>query len=59
MLHSLGKERVIAIPLPNVIEWDQEQIGVLQLFEHHLTIAPAGDRITERTGQGFEKGRLE
>src|SRR5947209_2859476 len=59
MLHGLGKKRVIAIPLSSVIERNQKQVSSFQLFEHALTIVPAGDRIAEGTRQAVEKGRLQ
>ena len=57
VLHGLGKERVIAIPLPGTVERDQKQVGAFQVFEEHLTVIPARHRMTERTGQAAEDTR--
>src|SRR5215471_13027060 len=59
VLHGLGEQRVIAIPLCSVIEWNQEQVSTFQLFEHVLTVVSASDRVTERTRQAVEKNRLQ
>src|SRR2546429_9221629 len=54
LLHGLGEEWVIAIPLPGAIERLQKQISILHRFEELLTIVSPGDGITERTGQTTE-----
>ena len=59
LLHGLGEEWVIAIPLPGAIERLQKQISILHRFEELLTIVSPGDGITERTGQTTEHACLE
>src|SRR6266536_3065353 len=58
-LHSLGEERVIAIPLPKAIERLQKQISVLHCFEELLTLVLPKHGITERSGQTIEYACLE
>src|SRR6188508_2829654 len=53
---DIAKEMVIAVPLPPVIEGDQEEVGSLQDFEDGLAVALAGDGIAERRSQAVEDG---
>src|SRR5436189_5475203 len=57
--HGLSEERMIAIPLPGVIERLQEETRVLHCFEQVLATVTLGDDVTERTGQATEHTRLE
>src|SRR5215472_6937974 len=59
VLHGLGEQRVIAVPLCCVIKWYQEQVSTFQLFEHVFTVVSTSDRVTERTRQAIEKCRLQ
>jgi hypothetical protein len=33
---QLGKQRVVAIPVPAVVEWDDEQVGAVEIFQDGL-----------------------
>ena len=47
LLHGLGEEWVIAIPLPGAIERLQKQISILHRFEELFTLGAPGDGVTE------------
>ena len=46
---KFGKEMMVAIPMALVVQRDEEQVALLQLLEHFLTIGAFSDRIAERS----------
>jgi hypothetical protein len=36
MAQRFGKELVIAIPAPLIVQWNEEEIGLLYLLQHRL-----------------------
>src|SRR5438067_12992187 len=44
----LGEEVVVAVPGALIVERQQEEISLLELFQHALAVALAGDNLTER-----------
>jgi hypothetical protein len=51
-----GEEVVVAVPLPLVIEWDDEQVVALQGREHRAAAVQPGDGVAQRPGQPVEEG---
>ncbi len=56
---DVGEEMVIAIPLPGVIEGDDEQVAALQEAQPVLCIVAAGDGIAQRSAQPVEDAGLQ
>lgn len=48
---SVREQMVVAVPLPLVVERDEEHVVPVQLFEHLMPVRPSGERIAERTGE--------
>src|SRR6266511_1470833 len=73
LVHDLGKQMMIAIPAPLVVEHHQEHVGVFQLLQQRLAIGAlragrwdmclrcgAEDNcVAERAAQAVEDGCLE
>src|SRR6266508_2941800 len=59
MLHRFGKQRMITIPLPGLIERHNEKISALQIFKYRRAVIPAGEGIAERRSQAAERAGLE
>src|SRR5919199_2964866 len=63
MAQRFGEELVIAIPPPLVVQWNEEEIGLLHLFQHRLAAGLsallAHDRLTECSLESFKDGGLE
>jgi hypothetical protein len=53
---ELGEEVVVAVPVPLVVERDDEEVIPLQSLQHLLALIAAGDRIAECTSQVFGDG---
>ena len=56
---EVGKQVVVAIPAPIVVQRDDEEVVPLQFLQHLLTIRATGERIAQRTTQVTEDGGLE
>src|SRR6266508_2729884 len=74
LVHDLGKQMMIAIPAPLVVEHHQEHIGVFQLLQQRLAIGAAraawcwdmclqrvaeDNSVAERAAHAVEDGCLE
>jgi hypothetical protein len=53
------EERVVAEPLPAVVEATDEQRAPVEVVEHLLAVVPPGDGIAQRRGQAPEDRRLQ
>src|SRR5215217_9347736 len=53
---EVGEEVMVAVPVPLVVERDDEEVLPLQSLQHLLAIIAAGDRIAEGSGQVFGDG---
>src|SRR5258708_14550402 len=51
MVQRLGKESMIAIPLPLTIQGHDKEIGLLKPLQHLLAVRLLNDGITERATQ--------
>src|SRR5215469_8039472 len=54
-----GKQMVIAIPMPLVVQRNQKEIGPLQDREDRVAFLLVSDGVTERTTQPVEDGGLK
>src|SRR2546428_2638662 len=54
-MQDFGKQAVVAIPLPFVVEGDQEQVSLIEEIELCLAVAVSTDSITEGGAEPFEK----
>ena len=59
LAQDVGKEMMIAIPAPLLVQGHKEQVGCLECFEYLLALRSLGDRIAQRAGQPVEDGRLQ
>ena len=50
----VGEQVVVAVPLPPVVQGDDEQVGALQRHEHLAAVVAAGDGVTQRPGEPVE-----
>jgi hypothetical protein len=55
----LGKQGVVAIPLPLVIEWNEKQVGMLQVLQQHLAIVPFSHGIAQWPTQAVQDAGLQ
>ncbi len=55
----LGKQVVVAIPLPPVIERDEEQIGPLHILQQCLTIITSAQSIIQRPAEAIKQAGLQ
>ena len=58
-LQNVREEAVIAVPLANVVERDDEQISVFERLEHCFAVVPLRHGITQRAVQSFQDGRRQ
>src|SRR5690606_25022276 len=56
---GLGEEVVIAVPPPVVVEWDEEEIGVVEPLEGLLTVAPSGEGVAQRARELLQRAGEE
>src|SRR2546423_12024983 len=59
LAQGLGKQVMVAIPLPFVIEGDQEQVGTLQEVELCLAVTRCTNRIAQRSAQSIQNAGLQ
>ncbi len=50
---------VIAVPTPLVVQGDDEQVGLFEIFQGLLPVVLAGERIAQGAGQSVEDGSLQ
>ena len=55
----VGEQVVVAVPLPVVVERDEEQVGPLERDQPRRPPGLAGDGIAQRAGEPLEDGRLQ
>ena len=55
----LGEQMVVAIPLPLVVQGDEEEVRPLQGHEHVAPVVAAGHGITQRPGEPVEDRRAQ
>ena len=55
----VGEEVVVAVPLPPVVQGDDEEVGALQCREHAAPVVAAGDGVTQRPGEPVENRRVQ
>ena len=56
---NFGKEVVVAIPVPRVIERNDKEVAALQGLQPRVAFLLAGDGIAQRAIQPVENGGLE
>jgi hypothetical protein len=56
---DVGEQVVVPVPLPLVVERDEEEVGALERHQGRLSARPPGDGVTERAGESLEDRRLE
>ena len=56
---QVGKQVVVAIPAPFVVQRDEEQVRVVQAFQQLPAIRAPGDRIAQVAAQLVQQGGLE
>ncbi len=59
MLHSFGKQRMIAIPLACSIQRVEEKVRLVELGKHLRAILPSSQGITQRAGEAIEQAGLQ
>ena len=59
LAQQFSKEMVIAIPLPLVVERDDEQVGAFEIFQRRLPGTCRGEQhgLAQRTAQAIEDAR--
>ena len=55
----VGEQVVVAVPLPPIVQRDDEQVGALQGRDHLAAVVAAGDGVTQRSGEPVENRRLQ
>ena len=55
----VGEQVVVAVPLPPVVQRDDEQVGALQGHDHLATVGAAGDGVTQRSGEPVQNRGLQ
>ena len=55
----LGKEVVVAIPVPLVVKGDKKEIGPFQVVQHRLSSCLFGHLITQGTAQALQDAGLQ
>ena len=55
----VGEQLVVPVPLASVVQWDEEQVGPLQLTQHRGSVGSPGDRVAQRAGEAVEDARVE
>ena len=58
-LQHLGEQVVVAVPAAGVVEWDQEQVGAVQVLQHLLALGVPGDGRAQRSAQPVQDAGLE
>ncbi len=56
---QIGKQMVVAVPLPLVVQGDQEHVGVEQPFQQGMAVCAPGDRVAQITAQPVQDRRLQ
>src|SRR5581483_3423834 len=59
LLHSLGKKRMVAIPLARSIQRIEEEVCLVEPGKHLRAILSSGQRVTQRSGQTVEQAGLQ
>src|SRR6266508_3262803 len=59
MPQDLGKQLVVAVPAPLIIQCDEEEIGALDRLQQLLAVRLARHRLAQRTAQAFKDRRTE
>ena len=59
LAQQLGKKMVIAIPVPRLIQRNDEEVGVFQHFQGRLAVVLAGEGVAQGSCQPVEDGSLE
>ena len=52
---QIGEQMVVPPPTAHLIQWHQEQAGLLHPLQHRLAVGAASDRITQPAGQAFQQ----
>ena len=47
---QIGKEMVIAVPTPLVVQWDDEQVGLFEIFQGLLAVFLTSEGIAQGAG---------
>ena len=55
----VGEEVVVAVPVPAIVERDEEEVRPIEPLEHRLPAAAAGDGVAQRPGEPIEDRGLE
>jgi len=50
----VGEQLVVAVPLPPVVQGNEEQIGPVQRHQHVASVIPAGDGVTQQPSHSVE-----
>src|SRR3990172_5736056 len=58
LAQEIGEETMVAIPMPVVVEREQEQVRALEVFEHPLTLELAGEGVAQRAGEAIQNRGL-
>ena len=56
---QVGKQVMVSIPLPFVIQGYQKQVGAQQSFQHEMTVCTSGHRVAQITVQLVQDRRLQ
>jgi hypothetical protein len=56
---QIGKETVIAVPTPLLVQRDEKQVGCLKPLKHGLTILLACNNVAQRSGHTVEDRGLQ
>src|SRR5215207_9533638 len=56
---EVGKEPVIAKPLPVIVQWNEKEILPFQELQHLLPIRRPGDGVAERPAEAIQDAGLE